>query len=187
MRSFQKLSALAFLAAAAVFGIADFAKCAAARQSEVTFRPRQRLTTATSPAKTSRKYRVSAHQKSSSPLTIRGGAVENTLTNAFVGSAVMALIEKVVKEVFKATDIKFPSQLGACLVLFLALLLTEKVNADAADAVFSALSPGSALLAKWLPVFFVPGLAMLPLAPPIGDGMEVSSAAEMQRSQSLIG
>jgi len=103
----------------------------------------------------------------------RGGFAENTLLNAVLGSTVMALIEKAVKEVFKVANIKFPSQLGACLVLFAFLLLAELVNPKLANSVFGALSPGAALLAKWLPVFFVPGLAMLPLAPSVGDTSEV--------------
>lgn len=105
-------------------------------------------------------------------LSIRGG-VENTLLNAVSGAAVMALIEKGVKMGFKAKNIDFPSQLGACLILFAFLLVTEVVNPDLANGIFSALSPGAAFLAKWLPVFFVPGLAMLPLAPKIGDTTEV--------------
>jgi len=108
---------------------------------------------------------------------IRGGAVvENTLLNAISGSVVMALIEKGVKEIFKANNIGFPSQLGACLVLFASLLLMEVVNPKLANTIFTALSPGAALLAKWLPVFFVPGLAMLPLAPSIGDTSEVRAS-----------
>jgi len=41
------------------------------------------------------------------------------------------------------------------------------------DAVFEYLTPGANLLAKWLPVFFVPGLAMLPLAPSMGSPVEI--------------
>jgi len=114
--------------------------------------------------------------------SIRGGVVENTTVNAVAGSVAMALIEKVVKEVFKANDISFPSQLGACIALFAFLLISEAVSPDFANSVFGALSPGAALLAKWLPVFFVPGLAMLPLAPSIGDTSEVRSIAFFKES-----
>jgi len=113
---------------------------------------------------------------SCSSAVVRGGAVvvvENTAANAVGGAIAMALIEKGVKEAFKAAGIQFPSQLGACIVLFAFLLATEAANPDLANTIFGALSPGSALLAKWLPVFFVPGLAMLPLAPPVGDATEV--------------
>ena len=108
--------------------------------------------------------------------SVRGGDIlgmDNALLSSIAGALVMACFEKIVKFGFAKGDIKFPSQLGACIILFVSLLLTELVNPDLANSIFLALSPGAAFLAKWLPVFFVPGLAMLPLAPPIGSGMEV--------------
>jgi hypothetical protein len=39
------------------------------------------------------------------------------------------------------------------------------------------LTPGAGWLAKFLPVFFVPGLAMLPVAPSVGSFVEVSRIA----------
>jgi hypothetical protein len=40
--------------------------------------------------------------------------------------------------------------------------------------VYRVLSPGAAVLAKWLPVFFVPSLITLPLAQSLGSSLEVS-------------
>jgi putative effector of murein hydrolase len=57
--------------------------------------------------------------------------------------------------------------------LFVLLIVTELIIPGLGDAAFYALAPGSGLLAKWLPVFFVPGLAMLPLAPSMGSSIEV--------------
>jgi putative effector of murein hydrolase len=53
----------------------------------------------------------------------------------------------------------FPPSLVACFVLFLAQIwiMPKRVTDD-------WLSPGAQLLAKWLPVFFVPSLITLPLA-----------------------
>jgi CBS domain containing-hemolysin-like protein len=107
--------------------------------------------------------------------TVRGGQVANTLPNAILGSIVMAIIEKVFKEGLNAADIKFPAGLGACIGLFFFLISLEFVSPSMATSVFQALSPGSALLAKWLPVMFVPGLVMLPLSPPIGGVSDVST------------
>jgi len=42
-----------------------------------------------------------------------------------------------------------------------------------AQMLFQSLSPGAALLAKWLPVFFVPSLVTLPLADSVGTAGEV--------------
>lgn len=116
----------------------------------------------------------SSFQSASLLAQLRGGVVENTLPNALAGSVVMALIEKAVKKLFQVNGIAFPAPLGGCLLLFLTLLVTEQINPELASTLFAALSPGAALLAKWLPVFFVPGLAMLPLAPSVGGPTEVS-------------
>lgn len=45
------------------------------------------------------------------------------------------------------------------------------------DSVYSILSPGAAVLAKWLPVFFVPSLVTLPLAQSMGSGWELAKVA----------
>jgi len=63
--------------------------------------------------------------------------------------------------------------LGGCCILFIVLLLANAVKPGLGDAVFTSLSPGAGLLAKWLPVFFVPGLAMLPNAPSMGSAVEI--------------
>lgn len=68
------------------------------------------------------------------------------------------------RRLFQYYRIAFPSSLACCAVLFLSLLT---LPTPAATAVFQALRPGALLLAKWLPLFFVPSLIMLPLADPI--------------------
>jgi hypothetical protein len=92
---------------------------------------------------------------------------------AITGAVIMTLIERGINKIFVANGVKFPSQLGGCIALFFFLLLADVVSPGLGNSVFTSLSPGSALLAKWLPVFFVPGLAMLPLAPSVGSGVEV--------------
>lgn len=52
--------------------------------------------------------------------------------------------------------------------------LLEVVKPGLGDGIFASLTPGAGLLAKWLPVFFVPGLAMLPLAPSMGSPLEIA-------------
>lgn len=94
-------------------------------------------------------------------------------TEAVVGSVAMAMVERVVKKVFLQNNISFPSQLAGCVVLFFALLMMDVIVPGSGESLYKALGPGTALLTKWLPVFFVPGLAMLPLAPSVGSGVEV--------------
>jgi hypothetical protein len=104
----------------------------------------------------------------------RGGQVVNTLPKALMGSVIMALIEKLVKEGLAAAKIKFPAGLGACIGLFFFLISLDFISPSTSAAIFDTLTPGAALLTKWLPVMFVPGLVCLPLSPPIGGPSEVS-------------
>eukprot|EP00527_Entomoneis_sp_CCMP2396_P000424 CAMPEP_0198144970 /NCGR_PEP_ID=MMETSP1443-20131203/20027_1 /TAXON_ID=186043 /ORGANISM="Entomoneis sp., Strain CCMP2396" /LENGTH=518 /DNA_ID=CAMNT_0043808479 /DNA_START=55 /DNA_END=1611 /DNA_ORIENTATION=+ len=107
----------------------------------------------------------------------RGGEaavkISKELTNALLGTAAMAGIEKLMKEVLKALDIKFPAMLAGCLTLFATLLLLDQVQPKLASSIATFLTPSAALLAKWLPMFFVPGLALLPLAPSVGGNLEI--------------
>lgn len=105
----------------------------------------------------------------------RGGAIPNETTPQMIGVALFVGMDIVFRRVFKALDISFPSQLGGCVILFtvFSLLSTFSTGAVLADSIVGVLSPGALWLAKFLPVFFVPGLAMLPVAPSVGSVLEV--------------
>jgi len=115
--------------------------------------------------------------------TPRGGKVDKKapaapaksaiLNDAVTGTIVLTLIERIVNKFFVQSGIKFPAQLGGCGILFAFLVIAEAVVPGFGDSIFKYLTPGTSLLTKWLPVFFVPGLAMLPLAPSVGSGLEV--------------
>lgn len=77
------------------------------------------------------------------------------------------------RKLFKALAISFPSSLAGCGALFTSLLGLYTINPKLGDSAYAVLSPGAAVLAKWLPVFFVPSLVTLPLAPSFGSGTEV--------------
>ena len=117
------------------------------------------------------------------PSVVRGGAADvvvasrSTLPNAIAGTVAFAAFQKLVQRGLAEADIKFPAQLGACMALFVALCLLDLIQPSTAGAIFDALTPGTALLAKWFPVFFVPGLVLLPLSPSIPGTVDVSSAA----------
>ena len=77
------------------------------------------------------------------------------------------------RKLFKVLSISFPSSLAGCGALFTTLLGLYSIKPQWGDSLYGVLSPGAAVLAKWLPVFFVPSLVTLPLAPSFGSGMEV--------------
>jgi hypothetical protein len=105
--------------------------------------------------------------------TVRRGGSSAIPKDAISGAIIMACIERGVNKLFQQQGIKFPSQLGGCIALFFTLLIVQGVSPGLGDTILDLLNPGSALLAKWFPAFFVPGLAMLPLAPKVGNGLEV--------------
>ena len=90
-------------------------------------------------------------------------------TMAFIG------MDIVVRKIFDGNHIAFPSSLGACGALLSVLLLMSNIQSlqRANHHLVSFLQPGAALLAKWLPVFFVPSLITLPLTGSIGSPLEI--------------
>jgi hypothetical protein len=104
----------------------------------------------------------------------RGGAAASESSKQITGAAYFIVMDIALRKLFAKYEIPFPSQLGGCCILFALMAFAELIRPGFGDAAFDVLSPGAAILAKWLPVFFVPGLAMLPLAPSMGSPFEVS-------------
>ena len=78
-----------------------------------------------------------------------------------------------INEIFRLFSIKyaiaFPASLSGCGALFATFLF-----APFGGTLYGQFAPGAAVLAKWLPVFFVPSLIALPLANSVGSSTEVS-------------
>lgn len=79
-------------------------------------------------------------------------------------------MDMIFRQLFRWNHISFPSSLGACGILFITLFF---INPPTNIIILSFLQPGATLLAKWLPVFFVPSLITLPLTGSIGTSMEI--------------
>ena len=94
-------------------------------------------------------------------------------TAAVAGILALTLLERGINKLFVQQSIEFPAQLAGCIGLFFAMILADVIRPGLGESVYSSLLPGTNLLAKWFPVLFVPGLVMLPLAPSIGNGIEV--------------
>lgn len=105
----------------------------------------------------------------------RGGGVlpSSQLFSELSGVAFFVLAEYAVRILFASRGIKFPSALGSCLLLFGLSCVLRAVNPAWGDAAFEFVNPGAVWLARWMTVFFVPGLALLPLAPSFGGSVEV--------------
>jgi putative effector of murein hydrolase LrgA (UPF0299 family) len=92
-----------------------------------------------------------------------------TISTSIISASALVVLDIAFRRLFQRLAISFPSSLGGCCALFLTLL-TLPFGQD----LFNVLSPGAALLAKWLPVFFVPSLITLPLVGSVGSAAEVN-------------
>jgi putative effector of murein hydrolase LrgA (UPF0299 family) len=77
----------------------------------------------------------------------------NKMIKAVFSTVSLVLLDVLARALCKRLQITFPSSLAACGALLLGLLILP-----GGETLYSKLAPGSAVLAKWLPVFFVPSL-----------------------------
>eukprot|EP00571_Detonula_confervacea_P015746 CAMPEP_0172297556 /NCGR_PEP_ID=MMETSP1058-20130122/529_1 /TAXON_ID=83371 /ORGANISM="Detonula confervacea, Strain CCMP 353" /LENGTH=518 /DNA_ID=CAMNT_0013006721 /DNA_START=38 /DNA_END=1594 /DNA_ORIENTATION=+ len=117
-------------------------------------------------------------------LSYRGGDgssrnVDIPKTTELVGATFFTVLQVVLNKVFRANGISFPAMLGCTISVFTTLVLAEVVVPGSGDKAFGLLGPGAGFLTKWLPVMFVPGLAMLPLAPSIGSPLDAFKVLSM--------
>ena len=97
------------------------------------------------------------------------GSFFNPTQNQFDSALLLVVLDVLFRRVFQASRISFPSSLGGMMILLAAMLSRGGNN------IYKALAPGAGLLAKWLPVFFVPSLITLPLI----DGSEIGGPIEV--------
>eukprot|EP00751_Fragilariopsis_kerguelensis_P046081 CAMPEP_0170983628 /NCGR_PEP_ID=MMETSP0736-20130129/4361_1 /TAXON_ID=186038 /ORGANISM="Fragilariopsis kerguelensis, Strain L26-C5" /LENGTH=626 /DNA_ID=CAMNT_0011407131 /DNA_START=77 /DNA_END=1958 /DNA_ORIENTATION=+ len=119
--------------------------------------------------------RVGSQIDASSTLTSSSSSSSLSLSSdqkSILSVGIWCLLDIGFRRVFQRLGIagKFPSSLGGCgVVLAILLLIPSMSGKDTNDGknklvgLHSVLSPGAALLAKWLPLFFVPSLVTLPL------------------------
>ncbi|KAL7473454.1 hypothetical protein ACHAXS_013913 [Conticribra weissflogii] len=99
--------------------------------------------------------------------------------NELAGAAFFTSLQILLNQLFRARSVPFPAMLGCTILVFASLVATELLLPGVGDTAFLMLQPGANLLTKWLPVMFVPGLAMLPLAPAIGSAADVAKVLVM--------
>ncbi len=97
----------------------------------------------------------------------------STPVQSIASTLLLVTIDVALRRYFQSAGISFPSSLAGCGILFSSLIILSAINASWGDGVYGLFSPGAALLAKWLAVFFVPSLVTLPLAQSLGSSVEV--------------
>ena len=110
-----------------------------------------------------------------SRLAVAGGksqattpAPTNSNQKSILAASILIALDIFFRKLLQVLNISFPSSLAGCGALFATFLF-----APIGSNFYYLLSPGASLLAKWLPVFFVPSLITLPLADSPGSVLEV--------------
>ena len=77
--------------------------------------------------------------------------------------------DSALRRAFAAQAIAFPSSLAGFFLTFTVLTTLQSLHPPSAERLFRSAQPGCAFLAKWLAVFFVPNLVLLPLVITMGS------------------
>mmetsp|Transcript_10174 Transcript_10174/g.31127 ORF Transcript_10174/g.31127 Transcript_10174/m.31127 type:complete len:490 (-) Transcript_10174:512-1981(-) len=99
--------------------------------------------------------------------TYKSSSISTTQTPASKTIASLASIialDRVLAWSFQALQIPIPSSLFGLSALFALLLLLDGNNQELADKIYATFEPAATFFSKWLAVFFVPSLVMLPNA-----------------------
>jgi len=117
----------------------------------------------------------SARRESSS--TNSSTAINDNSNETITATFFLILMDTQLRSLFTKLSIAFPSSLAGCGFLFVFMILLDSLSGRDkrwGEVIYRKLNPGATLLAKWLPVFFVPSLITLPLASGLGSAYEVS-------------
>eukprot|EP00897_Mesotaenium_endlicherianum_P002766 jgi/Mesen1/2517/ME000016S01863 len=91
----------------------------------------------------------------------------NAVGQAFQGVVSLGLLvalDRVLKQSFAAASIRFPSALFGMLCIFSVLVVIDLIRPHAAQGVLDFFAPANTFIQRYLPLFYVPSLVVLPLA-----------------------
>lgn len=77
---------------------------------------------------------------------------------------IILAMDKLLKKAFVAASIKFPSALFGMFCVFSILVILDSIIPEAATALMKFFEPANVFIQRWLPLFYVPSLVVLPLA-----------------------
>lgn len=93
-----------------------------------------------------------------------------------VSLGIILAIDKLLKQAFVAAAIKFPSALFGMFCIFSVLLILDSTIPSAATGLMNFFEPAALFIQRWLPLFYVPSLVVLPLAVrdiPAASGLKI--------------
>ncbi|KAI3707352.1 hypothetical protein L6452_25797 [Arctium lappa] len=86
------------------------------------------------------------------------------IVHLVVSLGIILATDKYLKEAFIAAAIKFPSALFGMFCIFTVLVILDVTIPAAANGLMNFFEPALLFIQRWLPLFYVPSLVVLPLA-----------------------
>ncbi|KAF3790733.1 Plastidal glycolate/glycerate translocator 1 [Nymphaea thermarum] len=115
--------------------------------------------------KSSRNQRFLARSSSfSDSVSSKGFQKVAQILHLLVSLGIIVAMDKILKKVFISAAIKFPSALFGMFCVFSILMVLDSVVSSAAAGLMSFFEPAILFIQRWLPLFYVPSLVVLPLA-----------------------
>ncbi|KAL9230790.1 hypothetical protein vseg_006096 [Gypsophila vaccaria] len=98
--------------------------------------------------------------------SVTSSIVKNVVSVAHlvVSLGIILAIDKLLKKAFVEAAIKFPSALFGMFCTFSTLMILDSVVPSAASGLMNFFEPAILFIQRWLPLFYVPSLVILPLA-----------------------
>ncbi|GLT68153.1 hypothetical protein SLA2020_404110 [Shorea laevis] len=99
-----------------------------------------------------------------------GSGSTSTVSNVFgIGHLIVSLgiilaMDKLLKAAFVAAAIKFPSALFGMFCIFSVLVILDSIVPAAATGLMNFFEPALLFIQRWLPLFYVPSLVVLPVS-----------------------
>ncbi|XP_073002306.1 plastidal glycolate/glycerate translocator 1, chloroplastic [Typha latifolia] len=93
-----------------------------------------------------------------------------------VSLGIILAADKLLKQAFVAASIKFPSALFGMFCVFSVLTIFDSVAPSIATGFMNFFEPATLFIQRWLPLFYVPSLVVLPLAVrdvPAASGLKI--------------
>ncbi|CAH8390323.1 unnamed protein product [Eruca vesicaria subsp. sativa] len=85
-------------------------------------------------------------------------------THLLVSLGIILAADQFLKQAFVAASIKFPSALFGMFCIFSVLMILDSVVPGAATGMMNFFEPAFLFIQRWLPLFYVPSLVVLPLS-----------------------
>ncbi|KAJ9135005.1 hypothetical protein P3X46_032229 [Hevea brasiliensis] len=108
---------------------------------------------------------------STNSMSSDGTAASSTLSQSvfqilhlLVSLGIILAMDKLLKKAFVAAAIKFPSALFGMFCIFSVLLILDSTIPAAATSLMNFFHPALMFIQRWLPLFYVPSLVVLPLS-----------------------